>query len=94
VSKNEQKFTILPQAKENTIQEQPKSTKNTPRDPPKLHFYCITSGCKLQQDYRREMGERERGREEFGQHIFAMKLHPKMRRGGLLLKEGMRREPP
>ena len=77
------------------MKEQPKSTKNTPRDPPKLHFYCITSGYKFAARLHKRNGERVRESEEkFGQHGVAMRIDTKMRRGGLILREGERRDPP
>jgi hypothetical protein len=68
----------------------------TPRDPPKiLHFYYPKDvAAKLQQDYKREVGRARESEEKFGQHGVTMKVHAQMRRGGLLLRERGRRDPP
>jgi hypothetical protein len=49
----------------------------------------------MQQYYKRENGERARESEEkFGQHGVAIKLHVQMRRGGFILRERGRGDPP
>jgi hypothetical protein len=68
-----------------------KSTKRTPRDTPKLHFYYITSGCKFAARLHERIGERAReSKEKFVQLEVTMRIHVQMRRGELLLREGGR----
>ena len=42
-------------------QECTNNTKRTPRDPPKLHFIAPRKVTKWHQNYKRKMGENERG---------------------------------
>jgi hypothetical protein len=77
------------------MKEHQEHTKRTPRDPPKLHFYYPKCGCKFAARLQEKIWERARESEEkFGQHEVTMRVHVKMRRGGLLLRERGRGDPP
>jgi hypothetical protein len=98
VSKNEQKLQKY-YLNENIKQEHQEYTTRTLEQEHQEILQSFTSiiqknGCNIAARLHERNGERARESEEkFGQHRVTLKLHSKMRRGGLLLRERRRGDP-